>query len=330
DEAEPLALGHFDECVPDLPEERLASQAPDPRKDAEDDVQWVSCIDWSTAMVSDAIPAGPTRARPRAAASAGREGELSCHAGSVEVGSDNASAGRALGAPMSAQFFAGPDASSAGSRMLRGARLIETGRLRIAANIAETHDRTVELGRLQIARAQPVADACAAASPSTSSCSPAARGTTRCLPPAVLPSSAPAAGDRASPCADPISPAAAARTTPARASAPRSLPPAASCAPAVKVPVRSGGFGETAANTPPRSDALTWYIASSARRIRFSGSRASSGKAATPRLAVSLIGPYGLSARKGWRAICPPMRRAAATAWSLLVSGITIMNSSPP
>src|SRR5204863_7567729 len=100
--------------------------------------------------------------------------------------------------------------------------------------------------------------------------------------------------------------------------------------PAVKVPVRSGGFGETAANTPPRSDALTWYIASSARRIRFSGSRASSGKAATPRLAVSLIGPYGLSARKGWRAICPPMRRAAATAWSLLVSGITIMNSSPP
>src|SRR5207249_4117956 len=56
---------------------------------------------------------------------------------------------------------------------------------------------------------------------------------------------------------------------------------------AVKVPVRSGCFGVTAANTPPRCDALTWYIASSARRIRFSGSRASSGKAATPRLAVS-------------------------------------------
>src|SRR5438128_5140661 len=99
---------------------------------------------------------------------------------------------------------------------------------------------------------------------------------------------------------------------------------------AVKVPVRSAGFGETAANTPPRCDALTWYIASSARRIRFSGSRASSGNAATPRLAVSLIGPYCLSARKDWRAISPPMRRAAATAWSLLVSGIRITNSSPP
>src|SRR3989475_3306382 len=61
--------------------------------------------------------------------------------------------------------------------------------------------------------------------------------------------------------------------------------------PAVKVPVRSGALGETAAKTPPRCEAFTWYMASSARRIRFSGSRASSGNAATPRLAVSFTGP---------------------------------------
>src|SRR5437660_2605765 len=100
--------------------------------------------------------------------------------------------------------------------------------------------------------------------------------------------------------------------------------------PAVKVPVRSGALGETAAKTPPRWEAFTWYMASSARRIRFSGSRASSGNAATPRLAVSFTGPQGLSPRTACWAISAPVRRAAATAWSLRVSGIRAANSSPP
>src|SRR5262249_39998591 len=68
--------------------------------------------------------------------------------------------------------------------------------------------------------------------------------------------------------------------------------------PAVKVPLRSplaspGCSLDGALWTPPRAIALTRYIASSATRSSDSGSRASSGNAATPTDAVSLSGPYG-------------------------------------
>ena len=88
DETKPIALGHLDEGVPDLPEQRLAPQAPDPREDPEDDMKRMSRVHCGTAMVSDAIPTRPATARPRAASATRGESELGCHARSVRVGSD--------------------------------------------------------------------------------------------------------------------------------------------------------------------------------------------------------------------------------------------------
>jgi len=59
-------------------------------------------------------------------------------------------------------------------------------------------------------------------------------------------------------------------------------------------------------------------MAASAREMSASGDCASSGKVATPRLAVMRMGPNDVSLRKGIAAISVRIRFAASTAWSRL------------